>query len=151
MSGLLFLRIAVEVTEVTMDIPALLGVYVPQNEFLNQERSILRAKHSSDPGEGWEETALQETVLMDFSGPHHLHKYFRQKMPCAFDIILGLWVYNSMYCAYSMCCVQATPSLRWGRCPLFFEWLNLCSTSHCQREDIYITLHFIDYFLHAKG
>lgn len=42
----------------TMDIPALLGVYVPQNEFLNQERPILHAKHPSDPGEGRKETAL---------------------------------------------------------------------------------------------
>ena len=44
-----------EVAEVTMDIPALLGVYVPQYEFLNQERSILHAEHPSDPGEGQEE------------------------------------------------------------------------------------------------
>lgn len=47
-----------EVAEVTRDIPDLLGVHVPQQEFLNQERSIPHAEYPSDPEEGQEDTAL---------------------------------------------------------------------------------------------
>lgn len=73
----------------------------------------------------WEESggdnSLQKTLLMDFSCPHHLHKDFRQKKSCVFDVILNFWVYNSTFSACSMCCAQATPSLCWRRrCPLFF-------------------------------
>lgn len=89
--------------------PVLLDVYVPLYDFLYQVNPT-HWTSSWSWGEAGGDSSLQETVLMDFSGPHHFHKDFRQKMPCAFDIILGLWVFNSVYCAYSIHCVQSIPS-----------------------------------------